>query len=43
MILEVAILNIIPGQENAFLKTFSEAKDIIATMSGYFSHQLKGA
>ena len=40
MILEVAILNIIPGEENAFLKAFSEAKDIIATMEGYISHQL---
>ena len=41
MILEVAILNIIPGQEDAFLKAFSEAKEIISKMAGYISHQLK--
>jgi heme-degrading monooxygenase HmoA len=41
MILEVAILNIIPGQENDFLKAFSRAKDIISGMAGYISHQLK--
>ncbi|MDR3695734.1 antibiotic biosynthesis monooxygenase [Mucilaginibacter sp.] len=41
MILEVAILNIIPGQEDAFLKAFSEAKAIISKMAGYVSHQLK--
>ena len=41
MILEVAILNIIPGQEDAFLKAFSEAKAIISKMAGYSSHQLK--
>ena len=41
MILEVAVLNVIPGQEDAFLKAFSKAKDIIASMAGYMSHQLK--
>ena len=41
MILEVAILNIIPGKEDDFLKAFSEAKNIIAGMPGYISHQLK--
>ena len=41
MILEVAILNVIPGQEDDFLKAFSKAKDIIASMAGYMSHQLK--
>jgi len=41
MILEVAILNIIPGQEDAFLKAFSEAKAIISKMAGYISHELK--
>ena len=41
MILEVAILNIIPGQEDAFLKAFSIATDIISKMAGYISHQLK--
>ncbi len=41
MVLEVAILNIIPGQEDAFLKAFSQAQVIISKMSGYISHQLK--
>jgi heme-degrading monooxygenase HmoA len=41
MVLEVAILNIIPGQEDEFLKAFSEAKAIISKMAGYISHQLK--
>ena len=41
MILEVAILNIIPGKEDEFLKAFSVAQGIISTMAGYISHQLK--
>ena len=41
MILEVAILNVIPGQEDEFLKAFSIATEIIAKMAGYASHQLK--
>jgi heme-degrading monooxygenase HmoA len=41
MILEVAILNVIPGQEDEFLTAFSKAKDIISKMEGYISHQLK--
>jgi heme-degrading monooxygenase HmoA len=41
MTLEVAILNVIPGQEDEFLKAFSQAKEIISKMGGYGSHQLK--
>lgn len=41
MILEVAILNVIPGQEDDFLDAFSKAQGIISTMEGYISHQLK--
>jgi heme-degrading monooxygenase HmoA len=41
MILEVAILNVIPGQEDAFLEAFSVAEQIISKMAGYISHQLK--
>lgn len=41
MILEVAILNVIPGQEDEFLKAFSQAQGIISKMAGYQSHQLK--
>jgi heme-degrading monooxygenase HmoA len=41
MILEVAILNVIPGLEDDFLKAFSKAKVIISKMDGYISDQLK--
>ena len=41
MILEVAVLNVIPGQEDDFLEAFSKAKDIIASMAGFISLQLK--
>ena len=41
MILEVAVLNVIPGMEDDFLEAFSKAKDIIASMAGYITHQLK--
>ena len=41
MILEVAILNVIPGTENDFLEAFSKAQHIISKMAGYISHQLK--
>lgn len=41
MILEVAILKVIPGQEDDFLNAFSKANHIISSMPGYVSHQLK--
>jgi heme-degrading monooxygenase HmoA len=41
MILEVAILNVIPGQEDEFLNAFSKAKEIISGVAGYITHQLK--
>ncbi len=41
MIIEVAILNVIPGKEDEFIKAFSEAKEIISKMAGYVSHKLK--
>lgn len=41
MILEVAILDVIPGQETDFESAFAKASDIIASMSGYISHQLQ--
>ncbi len=40
MILEVAILNIKPGSEIEFEKSFDKAKHIISSMEGYISHQL---
>ena len=41
MILEVAILNVIPGREAQFEDAFRQAQDIISTMSGYRSHELR--
>ena len=40
MILEVAILDVIPGQEKAFQQSFNKAQDIIASMPDYISHDL---
>lgn len=41
MILEVAILDVRPGQESNFQRSFSEARKIISSMPGYISHELK--
>ncbi|AUC83504.1 antibiotic biosynthesis monooxygenase [Lacinutrix sp. Bg11-31] len=41
MILEVAILNIKEGLSQEFEQTFEVAQDIISSMKGYISHQLK--
>ncbi|MDH4276178.1 MAG: antibiotic biosynthesis monooxygenase [Gammaproteobacteria bacterium] len=41
MILEVAILDVKKGEEDAFEAAFSEAQTIISGMSGYISHQLQ--
>ena len=41
MILEIAILNVIPGREDEFIKAFAQAQEIISKMTGYISHQLK--
>lgn len=41
MILEVAILNIRPGQSDAFEAAFREAAPIIASIPGYISHELQ--
>jgi heme-degrading monooxygenase HmoA len=40
MILEVAVLNVRPGQAEAFEAAFREAQKIIASMPGYLSHEL---
>jgi heme-degrading monooxygenase HmoA len=39
--LEVAILNIIPGKEAEFEAAFRAASAIISSMAGYISHQLQ--
>lgn len=41
MILEVAILNVIPGREAAFEAAFREAQAIISAMAGYRGHELR--
>lgn len=41
MILEVAVLNVRPGQAEDFEQAFSQAQKIIASMPGYVSHQLQ--
>jgi len=41
MILEVAVLNVRAGQELAFEAAFKQARPIIASMTGYVSHQLQ--
>lgn len=41
MILEVAILNVIPGREAEFENAFRRAQRIVSTMSGYRSHDLR--
>jgi heme-degrading monooxygenase HmoA len=41
MILEVAVLDVVPGQETEFQASFSQAQYIISSMPGYISHNLK--
>ena len=41
MILEVAILNVKPGQEKEFEAAFGKAQAIISSRPGYVSHQLQ--
>jgi len=41
MILEVAILDVIPQQEKELEAAFEKASPIISSMSGYVSHQLQ--
>ena len=41
MILEVAMLDVIPGREAEFERSFAEARRIISSMPGCLSHDLK--
>ncbi|GJM14447.1 MAG: antibiotic biosynthesis monooxygenase [Pseudohongiella sp.] len=41
MILEVAVLDVIPGLGPAFERNFRQAEKIISAMDGYVSHDLK--
>lgn len=41
MILEVAILDVVPGRESEFQSSFSQAQNILSSMPGYISHNLR--
>lgn len=41
MILEVAVLNIIPEKESEFEQSFKQASPIIASIPGYINHDLQ--
>ena len=41
MILEVAMLDVKPGETAAFERAFGQAQQIISSMQGYVSHQLQ--
>ena len=41
LVLEVAILDVKPGQAQDFETAFGQAKAIISSMDGYVSHQLQ--
>ena len=41
MILEVAILDVKPGQEATFERDFAEASVYISSVAGYISHELQ--
>lgn len=41
MILEVAILDVVPGRESAFHRDFAVAQEIISAMPGYREHELQ--
>jgi heme-degrading monooxygenase HmoA len=41
MILEVAILNVKPGQATAFEQAFAQASPLIASIEGYRGHELR--
>jgi heme-degrading monooxygenase HmoA len=41
MVLEVAILNVRPGESDAFEAAFAEAQQIISASTGYQRHELR--
>ena len=41
MILELAMLDVRPGQESEFEEAFARAQSIVSSMDGYVSHELK--
>ena len=41
MILEIATIDVIPGQEESYLAAFNQAKEILTTKKGFISHKLQ--
>jgi heme-degrading monooxygenase HmoA len=41
MILEVAVLDVIPGREAEFEQAFTKAREVIVSMPGHRNHDLK--
>ncbi|CZF80602.1 hypothetical protein GMA8713_01524 [Grimontia marina] len=41
MILEVAILNVLPSQKTEFETAFAKAQTIISAQKGYISHEVR--
>ena len=41
MVLEVAVLDVKPGQSQDFEAAFGQAQTILSSMKGYISHQLQ--
>lgn len=41
MILEAAVLDVKPGQEESFERSFRQAAPLISSIPGYISHQLQ--
>jgi len=41
MILEVAILDVVPGRETDFQASFAKAQNILSSMPGYIRHELR--
>lgn len=40
-VLEIALLDVIPGDEERFERSFAHAQEIIANMPGYLGHELQ--
>ncbi|RDC65154.1 antibiotic biosynthesis monooxygenase family protein [Adhaeribacter pallidiroseus] len=41
MVLEIALLDVVPAQTSNFEKAFAQAQQIIARMPGYVTHELQ--
>jgi heme-degrading monooxygenase HmoA len=41
MVLEVAVLDVVPSMQDAFVEAFRTASPLIANIEGYISHELR--